>query len=138
MYCEALMITLTSPIFFFFLEKQINRLFSMFPPKLTNSASSFFISYFIGNKHDNIQLWLLFFLRPPRGVCEPHLHQAYKPCFIIAIPSQTYCNIFWRSSKLPLGGRCASSAPFKQYTITHRKNAGPTFVPLIILDLHLT
>ncbi len=26
-------------------------------------------------------------LRPPRGVCEAHLHQAYKPCVIGAIPS---------------------------------------------------
>ncbi len=29
------------------------------------------------------------FLRPPRGVCEAHLHQAYKPCVIGAIQSQT-------------------------------------------------
>ncbi len=28
-------------------------------------------------------------LRPPRGVCEAHLHQAYKPCVIGAIQSQT-------------------------------------------------
>ena len=39
---------------------------------------------------------------------------------------------------MQLGGRCASSAPFKQYSITHKKNAGPTFVPLTILDLDFT
>ncbi len=32
-------------------------------------------------------------LRPPQGVCEAHLHQAYKPCVIGAIPSQTYGNV---------------------------------------------
>ncbi len=35
-------------------------------------------------------------LRPPRGVCEAHLHQAYKPCVIGAIKSQTYGNVWWR------------------------------------------
>ncbi len=29
-------------------------------------------------------------LRPPRGVCEAHLHPSYKPCVTGAIPSQTY------------------------------------------------
>ena len=29
-------------------------------------------------------------LRPPQGVCEAHLHQAYKPSVIGAILSQTY------------------------------------------------
>ncbi len=40
-----------------------------------------------------------FFLGLPR-ICgyvsyEAHLHQAYKPCFIGAIPSQTYGNVWW-------------------------------------------
>ncbi len=33
-------------------------------------------------------LWV--WLRPPRGVFEAHLHQAYKTCVIGAIQSQTY------------------------------------------------
>ena len=28
-------------------------------------------------------------LRPPRGVCEAYIHQAYKPCAIEAIQSET-------------------------------------------------
>ncbi len=31
-------------------------------------------------------------LRPPRGFREAHLNLACKPCFIAAIPSQTYQN----------------------------------------------
>ena len=33
-----------------------------------------------------------YLLRPPWGVPEPHLNHACKPCFIAAIPSQTYQN----------------------------------------------
>ncbi len=29
-------------------------------------------------------------LRPPRGVHRAQLHQAFKPCFIRAVPPQTY------------------------------------------------
>ncbi len=29
-------------------------------------------------------------LRPPRGLCEAHLLQAYKPCVIGAIPTKNY------------------------------------------------
>ncbi len=43
---------------------------------------------------------LFAYLRPPRGVCEAHLHQAYKPCVIGAIPSQTYENVWWCPLKL--------------------------------------
>ena len=31
-------------------------------------------------------------LRPPRGIHEAHLCDACQPCFITAIPSQTYGN----------------------------------------------
>ncbi len=34
-------------------------------------------------------------LRPPRGVHWAHLQQAYKPCFIKAISSQTSDNVCW-------------------------------------------
>ena len=45
-------------------------------------------------------------LRPPRGVCEAHLHQAYKTCVIGAILSQTYekCMVV-----VPLSWQCAAS-----------------------------
>ena len=32
-------------------------------------------------------------LRPPREVCEAHLHPSYKPCVTGAIPSQTYGDV---------------------------------------------
>ena len=34
-------------------------------------------------------------LRPPRGVHRAHLHKAYEPCFIRAVPPQTYGNVSW-------------------------------------------
>ncbi len=39
----------------------------------------------------------MFPLRPPRGLHRAHLHQAYKPCFIRAVPPQTYSNVCWWS-----------------------------------------
>ena len=37
-------------------------------------------------------------LRPPQGVHRAHLHQAYKPCFIRAVPPQTYIGLWWLCS----------------------------------------
>ncbi len=36
-------------------------------------------------------------IKATTGVCEAHLHQAYKPYVIGAIPSQTYGNVWWWS-----------------------------------------
>ena len=47
-------------------------------------------------------------LRPPRGVHQAHLHQAYKPCFVRAVPPQTYGNVCWRSLYAHTGYRWAS------------------------------
>ncbi len=42
------------------------------------------------------------YLRPPRGVCEAHLLQAYKPCVIGAIPTKT-ANLRRPPAHIPLG-----------------------------------
>ncbi len=51
----------------------------------------------IGN--DNIRVRnenpFMVVLRPPRGVCEAHLHLAGKPYVIATIPSQTYRIVLW-------------------------------------------
>ena len=41
-------------------------------------------------------------LRPPQGVHRAHLHQAYKPCFITAVPPQTYWIVCWWSHRFVL------------------------------------
>ncbi len=78
--------------------------------------------------------WILSGLRPPWGSVElifPKLKNLvlleqshYKPVVIYGEGPL----------KLPLRSRCASSAPLKQHAITHRRNAGPNFVPLTISD----
>ena len=41
-----------------------------------------------------VKSYLIRTLRPPRGVCEAHLHYAWKRCVIAAIPSQSCVNPF--------------------------------------------
>ena len=43
-------------------------------------------------------------LKATMRVYEAHLHQAYKPCIIGAIPSDTYGNAWWGSIKVVLDG----------------------------------
>ncbi len=51
-------------------------------------------------------------LRPPWVVCEAHLHQAYKPCVIGAIPTNIYWEVLFHWHKaIKLGGDELHRAP---------------------------
>ena len=47
------------------------------------------------NTHGITELYFLWVwsLRPPRGVCGAHLHQAYRPCAIGVMPSHKVCKL---------------------------------------------
>ena len=56
------------------------------------------ISKSVGCKDSDFDIYLKKWtlpLRPPRGLCEAHLHLAGKPYVIATISSQTYRIVLW-------------------------------------------
>ena len=59
-----------------------------------------FLMHLINIVWIHYHLWIrLPLLRPPRGVHQAHLQQAYKPCYVRAVPPQTYENVMTLPSR---------------------------------------